>query len=225
MDRRGKQRLIGAVILVALAVVVVPELLSGSKLQAPAVANSAQFPSAVPGPVRNVTMDLAGAEGRPAEGRPAASRPGAGRPNEPALLAANTAQTPPASTLAPETATTTAPASASTSPSAPTPAATPAHAGHTLGLPQAPPLESAAAPPISNASFAVQLGSFANRGNADSLLQQLKAQGYRAYESAESAGGAVRYRVRVGPLSDRGSAEKIMARLKAAGRDATLIAP
>ncbi len=222
MDRRGKQRLIGAVILVGLAVVVVPELLSGSKLQGPAAADSAQL-SGAPEPVRNVTMDLAGADGRPADGRPAD-----GRASEPALLAANAAQTP-ASTAASATAPPmSAPASAAPAPTAAvapaplTPTAT--HAAHTSGPPQAP-LESAAAPPTSDSSFAVQLGSFANRGNADNLLQQLKAQGYRVYELAEGAGGTARYRVRVGPLSDRDSAEKIMAKLKASGHDSTLVAP
>ena len=223
MDRRGKQRLIGAVILVALAVVVVPELLSGSKLQAPAAAASAQFPPGAPQPVRNVTMVLAGADGRPAEGRP----------SESGLLAANSAQPPPASMPAPQTApvpqTAPAPAPAAATVAAPvptTPAPASAHPGHTAGLAQAPaPLESAAASPTYNPGFAVQLGSFANRGNADKLLHQLEAQGYAAYVSAEGAGAAARYRVRVGPLSDRDSAEKTMAKLKASGHDSTLIAP
>jgi DedD protein len=71
----------------------------------------------------------------------------------------------------------------------------------------------------------VQLGSFANRSNADNLAHQLKAQGYPVYMSNEGSGSAARYRVRVGPLSDRDAAERTIARLKQSGHAATLVAP
>jgi len=56
MDRRVKERLIGASILVALIVLVVPELLSGPKPAAGPPA--ATLPAATPEPIRNVTVDL-----------------------------------------------------------------------------------------------------------------------------------------------------------------------
>src|SRR6202042_1832479 len=55
MDRRVKERLIGASILVALVVLIVPELLSGPK---PNTATAPSLPAAAPEPVRNVTVDL-----------------------------------------------------------------------------------------------------------------------------------------------------------------------
>ena len=55
MDRRVKERLIGASILVALVVLVVPELLSGPK---PKAAPAPTLPAAAPEPIRNVTVDL-----------------------------------------------------------------------------------------------------------------------------------------------------------------------
>jgi DedD protein len=55
MDRRVKERLIGASILVVLIVLIVPELLSGP---AP-VAEGPRLPVSTPEPVRNVTVDLA----------------------------------------------------------------------------------------------------------------------------------------------------------------------
>jgi DedD protein len=55
MDRRVKERLIGASILVALIVLVVPELLSGPK----PVATPPGLPAIAPEPIRNVTVDLA----------------------------------------------------------------------------------------------------------------------------------------------------------------------
>src|ERR1700761_1946500 len=61
MERRAKERLIGAGILVALAVIVVPELLSGPKHEAARPDAPAQLPrpAGEPDPVRNVTVDLA----------------------------------------------------------------------------------------------------------------------------------------------------------------------
>ena len=68
MDRRVKERLVGASILVALIVLVVPELLSGPKPGAP--------PPAAPDAVRSYTVDLAdSARTSPA---PAAAAPPAG---------------------------------------------------------------------------------------------------------------------------------------------------
>src|SRR6202011_5250019 len=65
MDRRVKERLVGATILVALIVLIVPELLSGPKPRMTAVQ-----PSSSAGPseaVRNVTVDLTTSKATPAE--------------------------------------------------------------------------------------------------------------------------------------------------------------
>jgi len=197
MERRRQERLIGAAIMVALAVAVVPELLSGPSAEAPPAA-SPQFPAGAPQPVRNVTVDLA--------------------TSKPPLPSADPVPAP-----APPPPPTATPASLAP-PSEAQPAASPP--ASPLASPrEPPPLETAAAPPISKQSFAVQLGSFANRSNAAHLVHQLKAQGYAVYELSEGAGGAARYRVRVGPLSDRDSAQSIMAKLKSQGHDSTLIAP
>ena len=55
--------------------------------------------------------------------------------------------------------------------------------------------------------WAVQLGSFASRENADKLAHQLKAQGFAVYVSSSGSGASSRYRVRVGPVADRGAAD------------------
>ncbi len=85
MDRRVKERLIGASILVALVVLVVPELLSGPK---PVAQPATTLPAAAPEPTRNVTVDLttskppANSEPEPAESspEPAASSVASARP-------------------------------------------------------------------------------------------------------------------------------------------------
>ena len=60
MDRRVKERLVGASILVVLIVLIVPELLSGPAPRGAAVQPAGATPPAhAPEPVRNVTVDLA----------------------------------------------------------------------------------------------------------------------------------------------------------------------
>jgi cell division septation protein DedD len=71
----------------------------------------------------------------------------------------------------------------------------------------------------------VQLGSFANRGNAENLVHQLKAQGFSTYMSAEGSGAAMRFRVRVGPLADRDAAGRIVAKLQSLGHASAIVSP
>jgi DedD protein len=191
MERRVKERLIGASILVALIVLVVPELLSGPK---PA-ARPATLPATAPEPTRNVTVDLATSKA------PANPDVDAAAPSAPAS------------------------ASPSTAPAPATPGvATPDVATPTLQAPA--PVESSAPPPISpRGAWAVQLGSFANRPNADKLARQLKGQGFSVYVVTGGSAASVRYRVRIGPLADRGSAERTVTKLKSIGHASSLVAP
>ena len=210
MERRAKERLIGAGILVALAVIVVPELLSGPKpeIARPDASMELPRPTGTPEPVRNVTVDLT--------------------TSKPPVPSAQAATPPPATPTASVTAAPTAsPSTTAGSPEAlSTTPAQAAVAATAAPMPaQAPSVESAATGPRSAGAFAVQLGSFANRGNADNLVHQLKGLGYPVYMSNEGAGKAARYRVRVGPLGDRDAAERTIAKLKAAGHAATLVAP
>jgi DedD protein len=88
------------------------------------------------------------------------------------------------------------------------------------------PIESSATSPISShAAWSVQLGSFANRPNADKLARQLKGQGFSVYVVSGGSGASVRYRVRIGPLADRASAERTVAKLKSIGHASSLVAP
>src|SRR5258708_18449241 len=73
MDRRVKERLVGASILVVLILLIVPELLSGPPGPAPAPVG-ARLPVSAPEPVRNVTVDLATSKApEPPEAEAAAS--------------------------------------------------------------------------------------------------------------------------------------------------------
>jgi len=236
MDRRLKERLVGATILVALIVIIVPELLSGPKHPAlPPLA--AGLPTT---PTRSVSVDLttnrataepeagAASQAAPAEtanptpGTPASSTPtthGASGVSGATSAAAPSADAgEPAAASAPSVATlraqNTAQAPLETSPSPPKSPATTSRSA-------------AAAEPsaASHHAWAVQLGSFANRANAERLMHQLQASGGSFYVASSGSGSALRYRVRMGPLADRAAAERALAKLKAQGHSATIVTP
>jgi len=207
MDRRVKERLIGASILVALVVLVVPELLSGPK---PNAAPAPTLPAAAPEPIRNVTVDLttskapANADAEPAP------------PQDAAASAASSAAPAAGIVAAPSPSSAPAPTSSATAKSL---------AKAAIARPA--PVESAASSPTSSGVrfWSVQLGSFASRANADNLTRQVKGQGFSVFVLAGGSGTSLRYRVRVGPLADRESAERMAAKLKSLGHAGSLVAP
>ncbi len=205
MDRRLKERLVGATILVVLIVLIVPELLSGPK-------PAARAPAAVAGgpvePVRNVTVDLATSKATPAEDLASAAA---------------------SSTPAPPPSITTLKAQ---QPAQPTQFAQPAQpALEKESLPPNAPMLTpkpgtvTASAEGSHPSWAVQIGSFANRANAEKQMRRLKAHDSTVYVSSSGKGPSSRYRVRIGPFADRAAAEKVMVRLRKEGQSASLVAP
>jgi DedD protein len=220
MDRRVKERLVGASILVVLIVLIVPALLSGPPQRPAPGAATPVLPVGVstPEPIRNVTVDLT--TSKPPAPEPvteAAAAPAT--PAAPAAATASSVQPPQARAMeaAGEVG------GAASNAVAPAAAAAPA------------PLETASAPPTSSLSAAkaavagrgwsVQLGSFQSHDNADKLLRQLRAQGFAAFVSPSGSGPALRYRVRIGPMADRGAATQAVAKLKGLGHVASIVAP
>lgn len=61
--------------------------------------------------------------------------------------------------------------------------------------------------------WAVQLGSFSNKQNAENLAAELRKQGYAAFLSQVKTGTGPLHRVRIGPQKDRESAEAMASRL------------
>jgi len=82
-----------------------------------------------------------------------------------------------------------------------------------------------AKPAAAGRTWAVQLGSFASRANADKLVHQLKSRGFSVYVAQGGSGPSLRYRVRIGPMADRGAATQTIAKLKTAGQTASLVPP
>jgi DedD protein len=195
METRVKERLIGALILIALIVLLVPELLTGPHEERGSGTRDG-------GAVQTYTIDLTAPASQTA---PAASRIQQAPP-EPA--AAPTDQ--PTETVSVE--------------AVPEPAsAQPAPAKATTQKPPAAVSTASSASGAAESAWAVQLGSFASEANAQRLANELKARGYKAFVSRIDSGSRTRYRVRVGPEQERARAENLAARLRRDGHSAVIV--
>jgi DedD protein len=199
MDRRVKERLVGASILVVLIVLIVPEMLSGP---APGPVHP-DLPASAPEPVRNITVDLA-----------------TSKAPEPAVETPTPSVPPPetASAVAEPTAPRSEPKPAALETAAPPPTSS-------IVAPTAPTAPTAPSAKAAGQVWAVQLGSFASHANADKLVRQLKGQGFAVYVLSGGAGSSLRYRVRVGPMADRGAATQVVAKLQSLGHTGSLVPP
>lgn len=200
MDTRLKQRLIGAAVLVALAVIFLPMLIGGPEPEA----GSNTVPVDVPArdDRRFETRDLTLAPPVPA---PTPSAPEvAPVVDENHVATVDTTGAPAridAVSGAPVgTSPAPAPAPAATPPPASTPpASTPAQGAQ----PAAPAVPAATA----SGRWAVNLGSYANATNANALVTQLRQQRLPAYAEQVALNGKSAQRVRLGPFAQRSEAE------------------
>ena len=206
-----KERLTGAIILVALIVLLVPELLTGPVRSAPRVAAAAS--SAEEPPLRSYTINLAD-DAHPRT--TLASGPEQPTPVPASAQVADTPAPPPPAAQAPPLS---APAPvAAAKPAVAKPAATKPAATRVAAV------KAAAQPADSSGSGAwlVQLGSFASHANAERLAQQLRDGGYKVNVSQASKGRHL-YRVLVGPAHDRAAAAQLAAKLQAAGHRGAIV--
>jgi DedD protein len=208
VDIQAKDRLTGAVILVALVVLLVPELLSGP---GPKVVSVAANPSAG-APLRSYTVELGDEPGTHRAVATAAAAAPAAVLAAPATAAASTAQ----AVQAPQVS-----EPAHTPPPVAPPQADAAAAAVSRPRPAAA-TAAEATPPL--AGWMIQLGSFASRGNAERLVRELKGKGFAAFLTESANGGRKLYRVRVGPASDHATAQALAAKLRAAGHPGSLTA-
>jgi DedD protein len=75
----------------------------------------------------------------------------------------------------------------------------------------------------STGMWAVQLGSFSNKENAEKLAADLRKQGYAAFLSQLRTDSGQLHRVRIGPQKDRQSAEAMAARLAKADHEGQVV--
>ena len=229
-----KARLIGATVLVVLAVLLVPELLSGPKSGTDG-SNDADGKRGM----RSYTIDLGGAVNDAARLEPTAAETSTNRvatntplptvspPGEQARPAAATDEsTESASALAktpkstPSAApTTTTPKPAASSPTKVATATTPVP----LTAAAKPVPATSSATPATKGAWAVQVGAFSSSSSARKLVADLGQDGFNAYVAPLNKSGKTLYRVRVGPASSRPDAEKLAARLKSRGTSGSVV--
>jgi DedD protein len=206
LDTALKHRLTGAVILVLLAVLLLPELLTGSGRSAPpALQSSADTADGE----RRLDIDLT-------EGARNAPTPGAAAQSAPPVTLPVPAVTEPPPTVA----------AADPSPADPVPAdrvdANPVAANSVAAEASSPPSRPASTPSASEAYF-VQLGVFENRASATNLERKLRDGRFTVVVEQIERSGRALFRVRVGPEPDRAAASALQERLAKAGHKGSVV--
>lgn len=222
MDAGLKQRLIGAAVLVALAVIFLPMLVKGPAPDSGVSDLSMRMPDAPEGGYRTVDLPLVVPADAPEGGvlgtpQPledgqlptvdtATAPPADGLVEEAAAGNEDATAHPDAADLAPGAGAQTAatpvepPASAAAEPAAPRPAA----------APEARPLP----PTVAGGDYAVHYGAFRSERDAQLIVRQLSEAGLSAYSEPFTLNGNPAQRVRLGPFASREAAEA--ARVRAA---------
>lgn len=220
MEQRLKERLTGAAILVALIVLIVPELFRGHLAERVGkAANSSEGP-----PMRSYLIDLGATHSTPMQ-LGGASAPG---------LASSRAVNPPTApaesaapvTAAPRSAPLAATAPSTSAPSAPVATARPApSAGPAAHHAIAPAHTSSSLGTAGKAAadWSVQLGLYTKRANAEHMVRVAHTKGFSVSLAKPDTKG--RYRVRVAGLTTRSAALRLAARLRAAGLPAAAVGP
>ncbi len=194
MERALKERIIGAVVLVIFAVLVVPIFLDGPPGEEEIVTERVLLPGQDEGKTQTVVLERDRTEPVPAgtSNEPPAEvveEPAAAESGTPKPVAQSEEPSPEPARSRPQPAAQTAPAADKAS------AADTKAADSTTGM------------------WAVQLGSFSNKDNAEKLAADLRKQGYAAFLSQLATDQGTLHRVRIGPQKDRQAAEAMAARL------------
>lgn len=198
MEVRVRERLIGALVLVAIVVLVVPAILKGRD-DAPAAPSEPASTRRVEVPIGDSTPvpddQVLVPEPAPPDVRPDIAPTPAPGPDvtdgiaKPGVLSPPLPPPPPAPMPKPKSSVTDPPAKAQTAP----------------------------ASSATTSAWAVQLGAFSNQSKAEQLVAELRKRRYAAFVLEYRAGGQVLYRVRVGPEQDRARAVEIASRLEKDG--------
>jgi DedD protein len=196
MERALKERIIGAVVLVIFAVLVVPIFLDGPPAGGEIVTERVLLPGQEDQKTQTVVLDRDRKEPVPAASAPAQAKP------EPVVREPVREEPQPAAVQQQEQEQEQAPETREDKPAA-RPAPTPA--ASTTGM------------------WAVQLGSFSNKDNAEKLAADLRKQGYAAFLSQLSTDTGQLHRVRIGPQKDRAGAEAMASRLAKVGHDGQVV--
>lgn len=200
LDKAYKQRMVGALVLIALAVIFLPMLFTRQDETRSVQVDAPAAPQApVVQPVQIEPVPVPEQQQVLVDQAPTGNAPPA-MPIAPAPTAPAQSSAPVASAPAPKPAAPAAPAPK------PAPASTPAPVAQAPAKPATPSGVDANGLSV---SWSVQLASLSNRANADNLQKTLRTQGYNAY--IRTADGV--NRVFVGPLIERAEAERLRDQL------------
>ena len=204
MDRSTKERLTGAIVLVAVAWLVIPVFLDGPEEQTGTVRQSVDLPGQEEGQptrTRRIVLDPRSETVRGDEAGEKITDP------------------PPATRRLPPPASGSGEAQAARQPEPePEPEPKPEPEPESAAAPAQQP-----SPAAAESLWAVQLGSFSNEENAEGLAADLRDQGFPAFLSRVQSGGRTLHRVRVGPQGSRDEAEKVAAALAKAGQKGQVV--
>lgn len=205
MERALKERIIGAAVLVLFVVLVVPIFLDGPPDDTEMVSERVLLPGQEEQKTQTVVLDRDRTE--PVPGTPVEATPQP-RPD-----------TPPADEE---------PAPEVMQPKAEEPAAEPVAKDEPVEeepVEEEPVAEPVRQPPPASTTgmWAVQLGSFSNKDNAEKLAADLRKQGYAAFLSQLQTDAGQLHRVRIGPQKDRESAEAMASRLLNVGHKGQVV--
>jgi DedD protein len=217
MERALKERIVGAIVLVALAVLVVPVFLDGPPPKDEIHTERVPLPGQNDQKTQTVVLDRQRSEPVPAQATATAADDGTQATEELDSAGDGTSAAPVTATVgAPDSdvqhAAADPPEAQSADPAAPAPEPA-ASRGVTV--------QAATSP--TTGMFAVQLGSFSSKDNAEKLAAELRRQGFAAFLSQLDADAGQLHRVRVGPQKDRQAAESMAARLASAGHKGQVV--
>ncbi len=197
MERALKERIIGAAILVLFVVLVVPIFLDGPPSENEVISERVLLPGQDAQSTQTVVLERNRTEPVPPASDSGGAVPQPAEP-EPAERDTNQEPTPSASEKPPEKTATPVVATAEPEPDA-------GPAASATGM------------------WAVQLGSFSNKENAEKLAADLRKQGYAAFLSQLATDSGRLHRVRIGPQKDREGAEATASRLLKAGHKGQVV--
>jgi len=193
MDRALKERIIGAVVLVVFVVLIVPVFLDGPPEDSEIVSERVLLPGQEDQKSQTVVLDRNRTQPVPAATAPAPTPASQEPARQEPAQEDDGAEEPKPAVVQEKPAEKVAPQPA------------PTQAASTTGM------------------WAVQLGSFSNKENAEKLAADLRKQGYAAFLSQLTTGNGQLHRVRIGPQKDRDSAEEMAKRLAKVGQEGQVV--
>ena len=207
MERALKERIIGAIVLVAVVVLVVPVFLDGPPGNGEILSERVPLPGQSEQETHTVILDRDRAEPVPAQATPGpaaddpaaeepAAEPSADKPEPTRIARASESKQPAVLTSPPED---------EQQPVAAKAKSTAALTSSATGM------------------WAVQLGSFSSQENAERLAADLRKQGFAAFLSQLPTPSGQLHRVRIGPQKDREAAEAMATRLAKAGHKGQVV--